>query len=147
MNENTNNESKTFPALTADNGEPVLAPPAIYPIAALSFRVEVPSRLFWEQDVAMSAAAEQLRQAGFRVDASTGSYRLKRSDGFQAANYDLRGQGSVSGHLGHVSNRNYEQAVERGLAIAQLILKDEAARLALPRPVIGKEGSWRPPIG
>jgi hypothetical protein len=38
MNENTNNESKTFPDLTADNGEPVLAPPAIYPIAALSFR-------------------------------------------------------------------------------------------------------------
>ena len=37
MNEN-NNESKTFPALTADITP---APPAIYPIAALSFRVAV----------------------------------------------------------------------------------------------------------
>ena len=40
MNEN-NNESKTFPALTADNGEPEPAPKpdsGIYPIAVLSFR-------------------------------------------------------------------------------------------------------------
>jgi hypothetical protein len=36
------------------------------------------------------------------------------------------------GILAHISDRNYEQAVERGPAIAQLILKDEAARLALP---------------
>ena len=48
-----------------------------------------------------------------RVDGSTGSYRLKRSDGSQAAYYDLSGQGSVSGHLGHVSDCGLDQAVER----------------------------------
>lgn len=39
--------------------------------------------LFGSRMKAMSAAAEQLQQAGFRVDASTGSYRLIRSDGSQ----------------------------------------------------------------
>ena len=41
-----NNDTKTFPAMTAGditalsaNGEPVVAPPAPYPITALSFRV------------------------------------------------------------------------------------------------------------
>jgi hypothetical protein len=40
-----------------------------------------------------------------------------------------------------------DRAAVRGLAVAQEILKDEAARLQLPRPVFGKEGSWRPTIG
>lgn len=91
----------------------------------------------------MSAASEQLAQSGFRVDSSTGSYRLIRSHGGQAAFYALDGQGSLSGHLGHISDTTLDQAEKRGLAIAQKILRDEARRLSLPRRPLGKEGSWR----
>ena len=84
-------------------------------------------------------AVEQLRQSGFKITSDTGSYRLIRRDGSQAAN----------GHLGNVSNdpEAFNRAAINGLKRAQHILKDEAQRVSMTRPVFGKEGSWRPTIG
>jgi hypothetical protein len=82
-------------------------------------------------------AVERLRHSGFKITSDTGSYRLIRSDGSQAAN----------GHLGNVSNdpEAFNRAAINGLKRAHL--KDEARRVSMTRPVFGKEGSWRPTIG
>ena len=81
-----------------------------------------------------AAALESLRQLGFRVDSTTGSHRLLRSDGSQAQLYSLKGGfGTNSGNLGNIETLTADQAAVAGLALAQKILADEAARLLLPR--------------
>jgi hypothetical protein len=94
-----------------------------------------------------AAAIEALRVAGFKITSDTGAHRLRRLDGSQAQLYRADGKLDANGHLGLVTDTTFDRAAVRGLAVAQEILKDEAARLQLPRPVFGKEGSWRPTIG
>jgi hypothetical protein len=98
----------------------------------------------------MSAESDQqeLSALGFRLDASSGSFRLMRADGSQAALYERSGQRSLSGCLGRLDEMTMdqegvfrpmtmEQATRIGLAMARAILADEAQRLKLPR--------WQPP--
>jgi hypothetical protein len=51
------------------------------------------------------------------------------------------------GNIIFFNDAEYSQAAINGLALAQAILKDEAQRLAMPRPQLGKEGSWVASIG
>ena len=94
-----------------------------------------------------SAALEQLRQLGFKVDSGTGAYRLRRQDGSQAQLYLPNGVFSFNGHLGNVTDVTLDQAAINGLKVAQAVLKDEQQRVAMPRPQLGKEGSWVAPQG
>jgi hypothetical protein len=85
-----------------------------------------------------AAALESLRQLGFRITSDTGAHRLIRQDGSQAALYSLKGGfGTNSGNLGNISDISADQAAINGLVLAQAILADEKARLAMPR--------WMPP--
>jgi hypothetical protein len=93
------------------------------------------------------AALESLRQLGFRIDSNSGAYRLRRSDNSQAQLYLPTGVLSFNGHLGNITDVTLDTAAINGLKVAQAILKDEAQRLAMPRPQLGKEGSWVAPQG
>jgi len=62
---------------------------------------------------------------------------LIRPDGSQAPN----------GHLGNVTDTTFERAAVLGVQVAKQVLKDEADRLALPRPVFGAPGSYQASIG
>jgi hypothetical protein len=78
-----------------------------------------------------------LAAMGFRVEDSSGSYRLIRTtDGSQAALYSPDGQRSLNGALGVLHSITMEQAVRIGLAMARAILNDEAQRLTQP--------AWQP---
>jgi hypothetical protein len=79
----------------------------------------------------------ELNALGFRLDGTSGSYRLIRADGSQAALYSPDGQRSLNGALGALHSMTWEQAVRIGTSMARAILADEAQRLTLPR--------WQPP--
>jgi hypothetical protein len=87
-------------------------------------------------------ALDTLRTLGFRLDTTTGSYRLIRTfDSSQAQLYSLTGSTPTaadglpiegSGNLGnllHFDSAELSQMAISGLALARAILKDEATRL------------------
>jgi hypothetical protein len=96
-----------------------------------------------------------LAAMGFRVDDSSGSYRLIRTtDGSQAALYSSDGQRSLSGCLGRLDEMamdhegvlhpmTMERATRIGLAMARAILEHEEKARNQPR--WQPEGMDRPP--
>jgi predicted RNA binding protein YcfA (HicA-like mRNA interferase family) len=85
-----------------------------------------------------SRALETLRTLGFRLDSTTGSHRLLRSDGSQAQLYDVKGGfGINSGRLANISDLSRSDAAIAAVKLARAVLKDESDRLKLPR--------WAPP--
>ena len=85
------------------------------------------------------AALEAIRQMGFKLDSSSGAHRLIRSDGSQAALYTASGKMSLSGLIANITDLTQGDAAIAALKVAQAVLADEAARLALPRPIFGKD--------
>jgi hypothetical protein len=90
----------------------------------------------------MSLASDQasLAASGFKVDFSSGHYRLRRPavDNQMVPNGDL---GPVSGSAG------MQTAVTAALGIVSAILADESARVALGNKIFGAPLSWQPHTG
>jgi hypothetical protein len=57
------------------------------------------------------------------------------------------GKLDATGHLGLLNDTTLNSAAIAAVPIMQAVLADEARRRALPRPVFGLPGSYRPAIG
>lgn len=82
-------------------------------------------------------ALAAIKAAGYKLDWSTGSYRLRRFDNSQVNVYRVNGVNSISGCIANVSDITLSDAAVVGLNIMRADILDQQTRLALPQ--------WTPP--